>query len=404
MNRRFDDTITFKWVDGISAVDPEIWNTLALPLQTPLLEWEWLNLLEISGSLKPEVGWLPLHLTVWRKDCLVAAAPLYVKGHSAGEFVFDHVWADVAERLGIRYYPKLVGMSPFSPVIGYRFLMDPSEDEEKLTASMLEEIDRFCERNRMSGCSFLFVDPAWTPLLTHQGYIGWEHQRFVWKNNGFRTFDDYLAVFNSNQRRNIKRERRTMQDLGIELKTFSADEIPDSFFSLMYRLYENTNRQFGPWGCKYLTPQFFEQLPDHYRHRLLMVAAFDRQRPDPPVGMSFLLHKYRTLYGRYWGSRRELPHLHFNVCYYGPIEWAIANGIHFFDPGMGSSHKVRRGFESGFSTSLHRFYDPRLHKLLMMHIDDINRHEKNQVDALNRALPFAADASHRVKSQARRNQ
>ena len=143
-----------EWTSSISDIDRLAWDALAVPLHTPLLEYDWLRLLEESGSVKAETGWLPIHLTVWSGDRLVGAAPLYLKGHSSGEFVFDHAWADVAQRMGIRYYPKLVGMSPFSPVIGYRFLIAPEEDEERITDRMIQAIDRFCPHNRLSGCSF----------------------------------------------------------------------------------------------------------------------------------------------------------------------------------------------------------------------------------------------------------
>ena len=149
------------WISKIADIDESAWNALALPLKTPLLEWEWLRLLEDSGSVCLDAGWLPVHLTVWTNNRLVAAAPLYIKSHSDGEFVFDHAWADLAERLGVRYYPKLLGMSPFSPIIGYRFLIDPREDQLKITRLMVGAIDQFCQTNKISGCSFLFVDPNW---------------------------------------------------------------------------------------------------------------------------------------------------------------------------------------------------------------------------------------------------
>ena len=137
--------LQWQWLERIEDVPPGAWNALALPLATPFLEWQWLRHLETSGSAIPQAGWLPRHLTVWRQGTLIAAAPLYIKGHSQGEFVFDHQWADLAQRLGIRYYPKLLGMTPFTPAEGYRFLIAPGEDEAELTAAMLTEIDRFAQ-------------------------------------------------------------------------------------------------------------------------------------------------------------------------------------------------------------------------------------------------------------------
>jgi predicted N-acyltransferase len=380
---------TVSWLEKISAIGQDDWDALALPLKTPLLEWEWLRLLEDSGSLGPDRGWLPLHLCVYKDQRLVAAAPLYIKGHSAGEFVFDHAWANLAERLSIRYYPKMVGMSPFSPVIGYRFLIDPSEDETAMTALMVEQIDRFCMRNRIGGCSFLFVDPVWKKEIESLGFIGWRHQSFAWHNSGFETFEDYLSIFNTNQRKNIRKERRSVQRLGLQMQTLQGDQIPEDLFGLMYAYYADTNDRYGPWGCKYLTPQFFEGLRAGYRHRLLITAAYTRSGAREPVGMSFLLTKRDQLYGRYWGSREFFNHLHFNACYYAPIDWAISHGVKRFDPGAGSSHKIRRGFRAVANHSLHRFYDERMQQLMQSHIDEINRLEQEQIDALNARLPFS---------------
>ena len=380
---------TFNWLESLSKINQDEWDALAVPLKTPFFEWEWLHQLEVSGSLGPESGWLPYHLAVRSGRRLAAVAPLYIKGHSAGEFVFDYAWADLAERLGIRYYPKMIGMSPFTPVVGYRFLIAPEEDEERLTALMVNEIDRFCSQHQISGCSFLFVDPDWQTIISRYGFTGWLHQNYAWQNPGFKTFNEYLAMFNTNQRRNIKRERKTIHNLGMVMRTFTGEKIPREFFPLMYRLYTRTNDQFGPWGCKYLTREFFEGLYHRYRHRLLILAAFPNVDQEFPVGMSFLLTKGDQLYGRYWGSLKRINHLHFNACYYGPIEWAINHGIKRFDPGAGSTHKLRRGFVAVSNYSLHRFYDPRLRQIMRLHIDKINQMEQQHIEDLNKQLPFS---------------
>lgn len=378
-----------RWIQRISEIDRDVWDALAKPLSTPFLEWDWLRLMELSGSTTAKTGWLPHHLTVWSGRKLLAAAPMYIKGHSAGEFVFDHVWADVASRLGIAYYPKIVGMSPFTPMAGYRFLISAGENELELTTVMVDEINRLCLHYGMSGSSFLFVDPGWHQDMLNQGYFGWRHQSFTWKRQGYKTFDDYLAVFNSNQRRNIKRERKSLEKQGIFIKMLAGDDIPRSFLPIMYRFYEGTNDKFGPWGCKYLTKAFFEGLYQHYRQRLLLAVAFDRHDPSLPLGMSLLVTKRDQIYGRYWGCDRQVNSLHFNACYYAPIEWAITNGIQRFDPGAGGTHKIRRGFTAVSNYSLHRFYNPGLFGIMQKHIDEINRLEQKQIDALNHELPFA---------------
>lgn len=377
------------WVQDINEVPPSAWDALTRPMTAPFLEWEWLRLMEASGSTAPDKGWLPCHLTVWTEDRLVAAAPLYVKGHSAGEFVFDHVWADVAERLGVSYYPKLVGMSPFTPAVGYRFLISEGEDEKRLTGIMVQAIEQFCVSQRLSGICFHYVDPDWRSQMKSFGFRSWTHQSFSWFNRDYQNFEDFLARFKSNQRRNIRRERKAMGVQGIELATFHGDDIPREFFPHMYRLYSKTNDQFGIWGCKYLTPDFFTGLFDRYRHRLLFVAAFNGDNRDLPIAQALLLTKADCLYGRYWGTLRDANALHFNTCYYQPIDWAIKRGIRQFDPGIGGPHKTRRGFEAIPNYSLHRFFDPRLQHVMDLHINEINRHENREIDAVNAEIPFA---------------
>ncbi len=381
------------WINKIAEVPQSEWDALAVPLSTPFLEWEWLNNLETSGSATAAAGWLPNHLTIWRDRSLIAAAPLYVKGHSYGEFVFDNQWANLAQRIGVQYYPKLLGMTPFTPAEGYRFLIAPGEDEDEITELMVSAIDHFCDRNRISGCHFLYVDPQWRPVLERRGFTSWLHHSYVWQNLGFQTFDDYLAVFNANQRRNIKRERKAVEKAGLRLQTSTGDEIPKSLFPLMYNFYADTCDKFGWWGSKYLTKRFFEQLHAHYRHRVLFVSAYSELDNRQPVGMSFCLTKGDKLYGRYWGSFQDIDCLHFDACYYTPIEWAIKRGIATFDPGAGGRHKKRRGFPATANHSLHRFYNRRLAQILNPYISEVNELEQQEMDAINADLPFAQSDS-----------
>jgi predicted N-acyltransferase len=380
-----------EWVQDIAEVPREAWNALALELDAPVLEWEWLHRMESSGSMRTETGWLPLHLTVWRASELVAAAPLYVKGHSEGEFVWDYMWADVAGRLGIPYYPKMVGMSPATPVTGYRFLVAPGENEQALTGTMIRALDDLCRQNDLRALSFNYVDPLWLTVMEDLGFVAWKHQSFVWNNPGYTDFEDYLWSFDKNQRRNIRRERRKLSEQNLTIQPFSGDRISSELLDKMYTFYEHHNAQFGPWAAKYLNREFFTGLYHDYRHRILLLAAYEGLNSRDPVAMSFLLHKGGQLYGRYWGSAGHYDSLHFNACYYSPIEWAIENGIKRFDPGIGSSHKVRRGFQATSNWSLHRFYDPKLAGIMNQHIDRINRMEQERIDELNQSLPFAKD-------------
>lgn len=387
MFKSFKSPYSVKWQQRMADIPQAAWDALAQPLKTPFLEWEWLNNLEISGSATARTGWQPCHLTIWKGQELVAAAPFYLKGHSYGEFVFDHQWANLAARLGIEYYPKLLGMTPFTPAEGYRFLMAPGEDEFTLTEIMVSQIDHFCDRNGLSGCNFLFVDPQWRKTMENYGFTSWLHHSYIWQNQGFSGFDDYLKMFNANQRRNIKRERKSVEQAGLTIKTLAGEEIPHHLFPLIYRFYSSTCDKFY-WGSKYLTRQFFENLYPNYQHRVVLVAAFSENNPDHPVGLSFCLRKDENLYGRYWGSLQEFDCLHFEACYYQPINWAIQQGIKLFDPGAGGQHKRRRGFPATPNYSLHRFYNQRMSQILLHYIDEINQMEQDEIDAINQDLPF----------------
>lgn len=376
------------WIMKMAEIPQASWDALAMPLKTPFLEWNWLNNLETSGSATGKNGWLPHHLTVWRDKQLIACAPLYVKSHSYGEFVFDNQWADLAQRLGIQYYPKLMGMTPFTPAEGYRFLIAEGEDEDELTGIMVSAIDHFCDSHNISGCNFLYVDPAWRERMESHGFSAWLHHSYIWQNQGYQNFDNYLGAFNANQRRNIKRERKAVETAGLLVKTLTGEEIPQAMFGQMYAFYENTCDKFGWWGSKYLTKRFFEQLHHNYRDRVLFVAAYDKEDDRQPMGMSFCVYKGDRLYGRYWGSLQEIDCLHFDACYYTPIEWAIDRGIQSFDPGAGGRHKKRRGFPATPNYSLHRFYNNRLAQILRSYIGQINEREQEEIDAVNEDLPF----------------
>ncbi len=377
-----------RWVAGLREVPREAWDALARPQATAFFEWDWLELLESSGSAVPERGWIPHHLTLWREGRLAAAAPLYIKLHSEGEFVFDRLWADAALRLGRRYYPKLVGMSPFTPMIGYRFLIAPGEPREETARRMAAEIERFCREAGISAAAFHFVDPAWAEEMAAVGYRPWLHQSYLWRNEGYRDLEDFLSRFTSGRRRAIRRERRALLAGGIETRMVPGEKIAPELYQRMWSYYVRTNDRFGPWGCRYLTRDFFAGLAKRFARRLVFSLAAADGRWDDPLAMALLVRKGDHLYGRYWGCREEIRFLHFEVCYYRPIEWAIAENIGFFDPGMGGEHKVLRGFVSIANRSLHRFFDPALAGLLQRHLGTINDLERNALEELNALLPF----------------
>jgi predicted N-acyltransferase len=321
----------------------------------------------------------------------VAVAPLYLKGHSYGEFVFDQSFAQLAGQLGLRYYPKLLGMSPVSPVVGYRFHIAAGEDEAALTTLMLELIDAFCAEHQILSCNFLYVDPAWQPLAEAAGCATWLNQQSLWSNHGYADFNAYLQSFNANQRRNIKRERRAVADAGLTVTPLAGDDLPSALVRRMHHFYAQHCSRWGPWGSKYLSEDFFEQLADDPQLRRHLVL-FSAHRGDPrePVAMSLCVYTDTMLWGRYWGSDEEVDNLHFEVCYYAPIDWAISRGIQQFDPGAGGSHKRRRGFVARPHASLHRWRHPRFEAIVRRWLPEANAQQLEEIEAINAELPFTA--------------
>lgn len=377
---------TFLWHQAISQINSADWDALAQD-QSPFLEWAWLQLLEESGSVAQETGWQAQHLTVWQANRLVAAAPLYIKRHSEGEFVFDQLWAQLAAKINVAYYPKLVGMSPLTPISAYRFLLSAKQEQICLIRLMQEEIEGFCLQNSLSGCHYHFLDPNWGRTLQDLGFSHWIHPGFIWENQGYQDFEDFLSCFRSNRRKNIKKERKSLASQGIKIEALSGSDIQESHLLWMYRFYVHTNQRYFPWSCKYLTQDFFLGLRHCFRHRLLLLVAY-KENLDQPLGMSMLVFKNHELYGRYWGGTEGVPYLHFNLCYYEPIRWAIANRVQRYDPGMGGEHKLHRGFKLAPSYSLHRFYIPGLQPILASYLNEINQLEERRILELNQELPL----------------
>ena len=377
-----------KWSSSIKDIAEEDWNSLEDENCIPFYSWSWLYMLENSNSIIPKYGWQPLYLSIWYKKKLIAIAPLFLKGHSYGEFIFDNQFAQLAHQLGLDYYPKLIGMSPVSPVEGYRFLFAPGEDQEKMTEFMIQQIDEFCIKNNILSCNFLYVDDSWGVFAEKAQCASWINQNSLWSSNGDRNFEDYLARFNSNQRRNIKRERKYLEKYGIKVSVKNGKEINLESMQLMHSFYEKHCAKWGAWGSKYLTEGFFEELSScKHRGNVVLFIAKDNNDSDP-LGMSLCIKNNDMLWGRYWGCQEEIDFLHFELCYYSPINWALEKGINNFDPGAGGSQKRRRGFMAKEQLSLHKWYEPRMDKLIRLWLPKVNELMKKEIKATNNEVPF----------------
>ncbi len=344
-----------KILGSLSEVASQQWDALVGD-RLAFLEWGWLASLEESGCVSAKSGWLPQHLTLWQGHELIAACPLYLKGHSQGEFVFDHGWADAAERGGIAYYPKMLVAVPFTPASGARFLTREDVDRKAAIEMLAEALKRVCRDNGFSSVHVNFCLPEEVEVL---GALGFERRtgyQFQWHNPGWSDFDDYLAAFRSKRRVQIKRERRELETQGIAIESLIGDEIPDDLFPVMFRLYKSTIDKLY-WGRQYLNRSLFDLLRRRWKHRLCFMVA---RRGEEIVAGTFNVRKNGVLYGRYWGTFEELRYLHFNVCYYQSVDYCLRHRISRFEPGAGGEFKHLRGFDARPTESMHFLADTRL--------------------------------------------
>ena len=344
-------------LQGVRDVAPAAWDALVGDDGSPFLEWAWLSALEESEAASADSGWLPQHLALWDGDRLVGACPLYVKAHSRGEFVFDHGWATAAHGAGIRYYPKLLVGVPFTPATGARFLAAPA-DRARVVPALAQVIEETCEAQDFSSAHVNFCLPDEVEALKARGWllrIGYQYQ---WRNPGFATFDDYLTSLKSKRRNQVRREQRELDEQQIAIEALAGDAIPDALFPRMYDLYRRTVN-LNPWGQQYLNRTTFDLFRERFRSRLCFVVA---RRAGRVIAGTFNVEKAGVMYGRYWGTEKDVRHLHFNVCYYAAIRHAIGRGHQRFEPGAGGEFKQLRGFDPAETSSMHFVAEPRLRK------------------------------------------
>jgi predicted N-acyltransferase len=354
---------TVRVLKRVRDVSSAAWDTLLGEQSSPFVEHAWLDALEETGCVGGETGWIPTHLTLWRGETLVAAAPSYLKGHSEGEFVFDWAWADFADRVGVSYYPKIVVAVPFTPVTGDRVLVAPGEDRARATAVVAAAARQWCARAGASSVHVLFPLEQEAGVWEQAGYLRRNGFQFHWFREGAATFDDYLARFSSKQRNQIKRELRGVEQRGIRVDTLAPEEHTKDIARTMHDFYASTIDKHGVWGRMYLPVAFFERIVDVYRSRLAWVIARDRSSGAAVAG-AFNIAGRTRLYGRYWGARAEVPFLHFVVCYYAGVRHAIERKLDVFEPGAGGEHKRPRGFVPTLTHSAHWLADERLRAAL----------------------------------------
>jgi uncharacterized protein len=364
-------------VPRIAELPEDAWDALVSPDDSPFVRHAWLATLEEAGCIEPKLGWRASHLTLWRGERLVAAAPAYIKGNSEGEFVFDHGWARAASQAKIRYYPKLIVAVPFTPATGSRLLAPPGPDREALRVALAAGARKVAEELGLSGVHVLFAAEGELEALEAAGLALRFGVQFHWKNRGYRSYDDFLATFNSKRRHQLKRERRESLASGLRYETLRGDALTPKARAAMLRFYHGTTERFYPWTRRYLTDRFFKLIYERMPESVEVVLASEGDRP---IAGAFNVAGPKRLYGRYWGADEARPFLHFHVCYYHSIEDGIARGIEVFEPGAGGEHKLPRGFEPTLTYSAHALTDPRLDDAVRRHLEAEREAVKQSVE------------------------
>jgi uncharacterized protein len=378
-----NEPVTIRLVERIAEIEAAAWDALAGD-SNPTVSHAFLACLEDSGSASAETGWAPKHLLIEDKDGrLIAAAPLYLKSHSFGEYVFDHGWADAYERAGGRYYPKLQLAVPFTPVPGPRLLVHPSAPEgtrSVLIAALIE----IARRLGVSSLHITFPLPSEWTALGAAGLLLREGEQFHWQNRGYRSFDDFLDALSSRKRKNIRKERAAALAGGIEIRTLTGRAIEPRHWDAFFRFYRNTSDR--KWGHPYLSREFFDLLGARLAEKVVLVMA---EQDGTPVAGALNLLGHDTIYGRNWGCAADVPFLHFECCYYRAIDFAIEHGLARVEAGAQGPHKIQRGYLPVATYSAHWIRDPALRDAVANYLVRERRAVRHERDALEEEFsPF----------------
>jgi uncharacterized protein len=355
---------------GIEDVDRETWRGFEPP-GFPFFDFEFLRALEYSGSIGRRSGWSPAYLVC--KDggsggSVLGALCLYLKTDSYGEYIFDWEWARAYQQYGLSYYPKLVAAVPFTPATGPKLLVRPDIDvatRTRVTKALLEAAEDLGREYRVSSSHALFLPEEELGEFTRRGFTVRHSLQFHWRNRDYETFSDYLGALSGKRRRQILRERRQLEGEGLEISHLTGDTLLPEHAALMHRFYLATLD--GKWGVPYLNRAFFDEVFRTMKDRTLLVLARDVARL-PVAGALFFL-KDRSLFGRYWGAAQQRRNLHFELCYYQAIDFAIGRGFKRLEAGAQGEHKLARGFLPSLTYSAHKIRDPAFERAIGEYIE-----------------------------------
>jgi uncharacterized protein len=372
-----------RFLKHIADIDAASWNALAGTAQ-PFLRHEFLLALEESGCAAPRTGWTPRHLVLEDRDGrAVGAMPLYRKGHSRGEFVFDFSWANAYGQHGFNYYPKLVTAVPFTPVQGPRLLTGTGPDAPAIAAQLIRTTMDYARSEQLSSWHVLFPGEQCLGSLKGAGLIERRDCQFHWFNHGYESFDAFLATFTAEKRKKAKRERRRVAEAGIEFDTRLGGEMDSATWRAIYEFYADTFYRHG--HEPYLTLDFFKRIAAAAPESMMLKIA---RHGRSPIAVAIFFVGADSLFGRYWGAGGNFHSLHFETCYYQGIEFCIERGLKRFEPGTQGEHKVPRGFVPTLTSSVHDILDARFSAA----IRDFALREAQGVDeyaaAVNEHVPY----------------
>ena len=374
-----ESEVIAKLASGVSGLNSHAWDRLSG--DDPFISHAFLSALEESGSVGKGTGWTPATILVEDESSrLISAAPAYLKTHSQGEYVFDHGWADAFERAGGTYYPKLQIAVPFTPVPGARLL--GTQPQHLLAAA-----EAVVVQNEISSAHMTFIDEGGVAECERRNWLIRDGIQYHWRNRGYGNFEDFLAALTSRKRKAIRKERDAARQ-GFEFRILRGAEIGAAEWDWMWRFYQDTGSR--KWGRPYLTRKFFELIGESMGDKLLLFLAM---RDDEPVAGALNLIGPDTIYGRYWGTIDEVPFLHFELCYYQAIEWAIANGLTCVQAGAQGEHKLARGYEPVVTKSAHFIVDPGFRDAVEQFLVEERRAIGAELDWLRRALPYRMSSS-----------
>ena len=375
---------TYFFVESINDISANKWND-CVGLDHPFTRFEFLSALENSQSADTKSGWRSFHYIEKNENQeIIAVCPLYIKNHSFGEYIFDHAWADAYHRHGLSYYPKLQSAIPFTPVSGERIIVSNIiKNKELKKIEILNRIIKKAETINVSSVHFNFIKEI--PkikdlninLMTRRGI------QFHWKNNNYNTFDDFLKTLSSRKRKVIKKERLCLRKNNLTVKRLVGSDIKKEHWDFFYKCYSNTTGR--KWGSTYLTKEFFYEIGKNFSEKILLIIAF-KENEMVASAINFLSKSH--LYGRLWGALYNIPYLHFELCYYQAIDYAIDNNIKIVEAGAQGEHKIQRGYMPVNTWSLHWIKDKEFSKAIKSFLNEESKLMNRQKEKLEEFAPF----------------